>query len=353
VVRALLDGPSPAIAAPITASAFPSGATVAPIAPPSSGVATVDLNLPGPAPSALALRRMHLQLLDSLRDLQGIAQVQLSVNGHTKATPPLQAPNIPPDPRALVFRRGSLGYLSGSTFSPEPTLGRSVAAAKPLGMTVSVSQKLAAVRTSSGVLAVTPSSRRLVDGRPGLVNPTLDDRGWIYSVPKDDPQALRAFDARGHRSDVSVTMPSTASVVSIEASRDGTRMLVLVQTANGPSALGVVRDMAGAPIALTTDTYPVGLNAATALAATWVDVDGSSVAVLTGDQSGDSVTVQQLGGVSQTQSRLTSATAIVGGTTVNDLRALLAPRGAIAELQGSVWQPTEPQANASILVVQR
>ena len=39
---------------------------------------------------------------------------------------------------------------------------------------------------------------RVADRRSGLIDPTLDDRGWTYSVPRDDPPSWRVVDARGH-----------------------------------------------------------------------------------------------------------------------------------------------------------
>jgi len=147
------------------------------------------------------------------------------------------------------------------------------------------------------------------------------------------------------------------SIIAIEASRDGTRMLVLGQDQAGPKAFvaGIVRDSSGTPLGLTADRYSVDVPATTDPSlddATWVDAAGSSVAVLTQDDTGDSVSVQQLGGLSSAAGRLSTAVSIVGTSKLQDLRALL-QNGSIAEVSGTVWQTTEPAGTADVLFVQR
>jgi hypothetical protein len=131
-------------------------------------------------------------------------------------------------------------------------------------------------------------------------------------------------------------------------------MLVLASTERGPIAFvaGIVRDAAGVPLALTSQHYEVDVPASTAaLDATWVDAAGSSVAVLAQDDTGDDVTVQQLGGLPSSVGRLSMADTLVGATSLKDLRARL-QNGSIAELSGAVWS-TEPTGAADVLFVQR
>jgi hypothetical protein len=296
---------------------------------------------------------MRAQLTDSLVNLRGIQQVQVSVGGHVEHAPTLPITTTP-SPSALVLRKGVVGTLTGSSFKAEPTLGRQVAATRPVGGTVSLPRGIAAVRTTAGVEVVTPNATRIVDRRPGLIDPTLDDHGWTYSVTSAGPNDWRAADAHGRAVSVAVTMQDVTSIIAIEASRDGTRMLVLASTDRGPIAFvaGIVRDSSGVPLALTTERYAVQVQASTtALDATWVDAQGSSVAVLVQDDTGDDVTVQQLGGLPSAVGRLTMADALVGATNLKDLRARL-QNGSIAELSGSVWS-SEPSGAADVLFVQR
>ncbi|MCU1472072.1 GerMN domain-containing protein [Amnibacterium sp.] len=352
VVQALLAGPAAPIAPPVTTSAFPHGTTVSSVQV-ASGVATVDLDTGSELPSLTAVTRMRAQLEDSLLNLKGIQQVQVSVGGHVEHAPTLP-PTAAPPLSALVLRKGVVGTIAGSDFKPERTLGRQIAATGPQGGTVSLSRGFAAVRTPSGIEVVTAGATRVVDSRPGLIDPTLDDRGWTYSVPQADPNSWRAVDARGHVVSVAVTMQDVTSIIAIEASRDGTRMLVLASTDRGPIAFvaGIVRDTSGVPLALTSQHYDVDVPASTtALDATWVDAAGSSVAVLAQDDTGDDVTVQQLGGLPSSVGRLSMADTLVGATSLKDLRARL-QNGSIAELSGAVWS-TDPSVAADVLFVQR
>lgn len=355
VVAALLDGASAPIATPVTTTAFPASTRVTSVHV-SSGVAEVDLDTGNVVPSNGVLRRMREQLDDSLKDLKTIQQVQVSINGTPVPVPTLASPQSQPDPRPLVLRDGTVGFLSGSKLQDVPAIGPAIAAVHPVGGTVAASRNLAALRTRDAVVVVTSGHAFTADRRPGLVDPTLDPKGYVYSVPGGDPTAWRVTDTRGRSSSMTVAMPGIAAVTAIEASRDGTRMLVLAQTpAQTPTAFvaGIVRDPSGAPVALTTERYLVDVPVSTqAVDATWEDANGSSVAVLTQDDTGDSVAVQQLGGLPGAAGRLSNAESIVGASQLSDLRALL-QNGAIGELSGSVWQPVEPAGSATVLFVQR
>ena len=186
--------------------------------------------------------------------------------------------------------------------------------------------------------------------------PTLDDRGWTYSVPMAEPAAWKVVDSRGRSVPFAAGLSGMLSIFSIEASRDGTRMLVLGQDQAGPRAFvaGIIRDSAGTPLGLTAERYSVDVPATTNPQlddATWVDAAGSSVAVLTQDDTGDSVTVQQLGGLSSAAGRLSTTVSIVGTSKLEDLRALL-QNGSIAEVSGTVWT-AGPAGTADVLFVQR
>jgi hypothetical protein len=299
---------------------------------------------------------MRQQLTDSLQSLKGVQQVQVAIDG-TPRPAPLLPPAAGPNLNALVMQGSTVGYLAAnSTLKPEPVLGKQIAAAKPIGGTVAVSRKIAAVLTGRGVAVVTPSRTTPVDGRSGLIEPTLDAHDWTYSVPMADPAAWKVVDSRGRTVPFSAGISGMVEILAIEASRDGTRMLVLGQDQAGPTAFvaGIIRDSAGTPLGLTAARYSVAVPATTnpAVDATWVDPVGSSVAVLTQDDTGDSVSLQQLGGLSSGAGRLSTAVSIVGTSKLEDLRARL-ENSAIAEVSGTVWQTADPAGTADVLFVQR
>ena len=92
---------------------------------------------------------------------------------------------------------------------------------------MSVRQGIAAVLTASVRSRSSARPARASSTRdPGLIAPTMDQRGWVYSVPKDSPSGMRGREREGARVSLLADLPGT-SVTSIEVSPDGTRMLVL------------------------------------------------------------------------------------------------------------------------------
>ncbi|MDH2442950.1 LpqB family beta-propeller domain-containing protein [Amnibacterium sp. CER49] len=353
VVKALLAGPAAPIRPPVVATAFPHGTRTAGVDV-TNGVATVALRTGAAVPSKQVLQRMKTQLVDTLTGLDGIAQVQLSVNGANLAVVGSSLRPSGPAAAPLVLRGSTLGYLAGSRLTAETTLGPRLVDLKPAAVTISTRQHLAAVLGSAGVSVVTPTGSTVVDKGSDLVAPTLDQDGWTYSASRSDPTQLGAFDTKGHQSQLLTGLTTTASneLNAIEVSPDGTRMLVLSQGDDGPKAFvaGIVRGSDGTPTGLTDARYPVTLPAGTAIDATWVDT--GSVAVLESDPNGDQMTLQSLGGEARPLGRLQNAVAVVGGSGQDDLRALLS-NGDLAQLDNGVWQALQPSTDAALLAVQR
>ena len=225
VARALLAGPAAPLRGGVTRSAFPVGSRTTAVGG-STATASVALEVPG-TPGATALERMGQQLRGSLP--ASAADVLVTVNGRVvqSVLPPSSGQQ---NPSPIVVAGGRFGPLTTSGVAQDPDLGKRVVALDPRAVTVSTRQGFAAVLGRGGVSVVTRGSTRLVDPRLALVDPTVDQRGWTYSVPHGDPTALKAFPTRGRPVTLSGRLPGT-EVLAIEASPDGTRMLVLGQTA--------------------------------------------------------------------------------------------------------------------------
>jgi Lipoprotein LpqB beta-propeller domain/Sporulation and spore germination len=354
VVDALLAGPSAPLASGVTASPFPKGTRRVGLSLVGDD-ATVDLAVPGGAPATVVQQRMLAQLFASLHRVGAIIKVHLSIGGVPRpvsAVTIVQAPE--PNPQPVGLRHRSFGVLEGSRVVSD-VLQRAVGALGPSSVTISDRQGLAAVGTAAGISIVTRSgnrtSTRLVDRRVDLIAPALDPEGWVYSVPRGQPDALVAHDRVGHALPVATPFPAGADVRSIEVSRDGSRLLALLETGSGARALvaGIVRDGSGRPLRLTTAVFPVVVAPGVAVDATWVDP--GAVATVTQDQDGDQVTIQQLGGESSSGGRLTGATDAVGGTSRTDLTIRTLNGALFTVPQGSVWVATG--ATADVLAVQR
>jgi hypothetical protein len=355
VVRTLINGPAGPLANGITANAL-GGAELQGIEEGPAGTYTVALRVAGAEPNAATLTRMQQQLIQSAL-LPTPTAVRLVVNGRT-APRAEQLVNQPGTLDAYVLLSGRFGTLGANgDFSEEPTLGRRIAATRPSAVTISVRQKFAAVLDGSQRVVVVGVSGapRVADERGDLLPPTVDQRGWVYSIPKTDPSGLQAWNGKKTVSLVG-GIPGD-SVTAIEASPDGTRMLVLVQNdSTGPQAIvaGIERAADGTPIGLTTAHYQVAVGGGgKGIDATWQD-DGA-VAVLSSapDNTTDRVRVQQLGGVDLALGQLTNARTIVGTSEQGDLRVRL-ESGALWVWNNNLWQAeSKVQTDVSVLAVQR
>lgn len=348
VLAGLAAGPAGPIAAPVAVSAFPTRSRVARVRL-AGGVAFVDLTASAPV-ATTTVRRIRTQIQSSLPT---VSDVRLSVDGVQQPVDGSGArqSDLLPDPHPLVRRGSSIGYLEGSTVRRDAVLGSAVLAVRPIAATISDRLRIAAVLTADGVRVITGATHQLVDRRDGLIDPSLDPSGWTWSVPRTDPGALEAFDAHGTVQHLREPFGAAQSIDAIEVSRDGTRLLALLQTQAGPVArvVGIERDAKGAPIALSSRGYVVPAPGVVGLDATWVD--SITVATLTtGGDDGEQVTTIQVGGAQAVQlDRPGDAVAIVGGAESSELTALL--RGGGLARHDQAWRTVG--AGVSLLAVQR
>lgn len=353
ILTALISGPVGPIAAGVTSNAL-KGTSIAGID--STGdVTTVVLNDAGATPTATETARMQQQMIQSL-GLPTPSALRLVIDG--VVAPQVKALADQPSSEAFVLVDGRFGTLSSAgSFTQDKTLGTQIAATRPTAITVSLGQKLAAVREQGGAVAVVgPSGAKVVDTRGGLVPPTIDQQAWVYSVPTGVTDGLQAANAKGQTFALSGDLGGE-SVTAIQVSPDGTRMLVLVGSPAGPSAFvaGIVRDSSGKPIGLSGQKYPVSLGgtSGTGLDATWVDDDRVAVLVSSSDNSIDRVVSQQLGGLGTSLGQFANVTSIVGTTGFDDLR-IRVQSGGIYVWQDPNWQQeTADAVDVSVLAVQR
>jgi hypothetical protein len=212
-------------------------------------------------------------------------------------------------------------------------------------------QTSAAVATAEGaVLVRADGSSRLLDARPGLVPPSLDDRGFVWSVPASDPGDLRAIGADGVVHEVASSLPAGADVVTLRVSRDGSRVLALLDD-DGDARLtvaAIVRDAEGVPTALG-EALELATPTGVPVDATWADQ--SSVAVLTRAGDEPQVTVSEVGGPAISRGRPPGdPETIVGGNGVARLQVRNSD-GMVLEPRGSSWQ--DSGVRADLLATQR
>jgi len=337
ITEALVDGePSPWLAGSV-ATAFPSSLELATRAVPlEAGVAQVPLSQ-----SALAIvpdtrDRMQAQLEASLQSA-GIIGAQMSVDGEPVAAQAVDIRPVRVDVRPLVLTDDGFGFLSGSEIEPVPGLSAALAGLDPLAVQVSADRSTAAVRTAAGAVVRVRSDGtfEVVDERPGLVDPTIDSEGYIWSVPAGAPSALTATGADGLVIPFADAWPGASQVSTVAVSRDGTRIAALVRDGSRPALwiAGILRDENGVPVGLG-DRETVAALPGAGLDASWVD--GSTIAVLAEDGGSEVVISQSVGGFGDTIPAPAGGESIAAANQPQAVR-LLDGAGRLFDQKGQTW----------------
>lgn len=352
VVDGLLGGPE-ATDQGVLFSAFPAGTERDGAADIGDGVATVPLNSAAKTGTSTTHRRMQQQLLQTLRTAMSVRQVGMIVGGAELRVPD---GGTPADSSYLVGNEpigsadGHLGVLGRDGVTQLPGIGTAADAVGALGgSVVSDDRDAIALLSANGVVMVRAGADPVVvDGRNDLAVPSLGPLGYTWTVPRDAPAQLQAVAADGTVHDVA-GMPAGGRVVSIDVSRDGARMLVALDTADGPRLFvaGIVRDADLVPTALT-GTVDMPIGSAALLDAAWVD--GVTVVALSGGTL-TAVDAYEIGGQHTGLGSLNGGVAIVGGNTLDGTRVLDEFGNVLRPGGESSWQDTG--VDASFLVSQQ
>jgi hypothetical protein len=206
------------------------------------------------------------------------------------------------------------------------------------------------VRNDDGVRVVrSGAGPLLVDERAGLVPPSLDSLGFVWSAQERSAASIRAFDFAENSYEIRSNLPADARIIAMRVSRDGARMLLALQTSTGPRLVvkGVVRE-GTVPVALAAETLEFPLADAEPIDAAWVDE--RTVALLADETSGRTVTRFDLAGPRESLGVAPGGTTIAGGNGgVAGLRVLA--DGVLLQRRGTSWLPT--RIEASLLAVQK
>ncbi len=340
IVKALLEGPSPLLAGAVT-TAFPEGTKLTKNAVPVVGdIAQIDLSSEVFQADEVTLQRMQAQLSGSLDGVSAINSVSITVNNNTEDIPALTVPSPRVDSRALVLNADGFGFLSnGDSLERLPGLSPLIESLEPTSVVVNATHSLAAARTADGIVAVRASGAEpvLVDARPGVIAPSLDVFGHIWSVPASSPGTLLASRSDGSHVDVLTSWPEASSILSIAVSRDGTRLLALVRVGDEARLLvtGIQRERDGVPVSLG-DPQPLAVGSGTAVASTWVD-DLSVATLMTSPDGSTEIVKQVIGGQSEIVAGPAGAASLVGGSGLRQLRAV-SVGGNLTALRTSAWQ---------------
>lgn len=346
VVRELVRGQSAWLQQGVTNTYFPEGTTLESSVAVEAGVATVALSDEAldASPDEIALMRQQLRAT-----IGSVSSVVITANSVTlpeqDGGPALATSGLAVESQSLAAQDDVFGYLkSNGSVEALSGLSAEVTALGATDATLLRNKSAAAVQAPDGAWLVPATNDDPVqlDRRPGLLAPTADNAGFVWTVPASDAAAIIAYDATGKAFAVTSPQFSGMQAVSFAISRDGARALMLVNTELGPRLFvsGIIRTE-GVPIQLGT---PVALpieQSSTAIDATWVD--DNTVAVLRAVAGDDqtSVSAYELGGASRSLGRLADGVAIVGGNNGSDGLRVLTADGDVFQPRGNGWADTD------------
>jgi hypothetical protein len=342
IVRALLVGPAEWLE-PGVVSAFPDDLQLQSATVPVSGD-VAEVSLTGPAfDSLITIQRMRYQLEQSLLGVRNILDVRLILNGGVEdvpalADPPERTPRV--DQRALVSDGTAFGFLSatGEGVTPVEGISDQVIALGPSAAALGPDAAAAAVRSDAGVSIVrTGEEAVLLDPRDGLVAPSIDNYGVVWSVPADRPEELIWYGADGAGTPILVPWTGTR-IAAIEVSRDSTRIVALLVDGSRSRlvAASIQRDGDGNPQALGPVPLALADVAGVPLDAAWLD-SRTVGSISESPDGGSALVLQELGGRATVSDGPVGATEIVGANSLRDLR-VLTDAGDLVTRAGVGWQ---------------
>jgi hypothetical protein len=347
VVTTLLSGQSPYLRQGVTNSEFPTGTTLTSRVIVESGVATVDLSDDVSSASVKQRQRMWQQLVPTIG---GVSNVVVTVNGVALDIPTTTvAPIINPTvvSQLLVRVDDKFGFLqSDGTIANVPGQSSEIIALDANAVNLAFDASISAVRASGGVYLVLQNNPEaiLLDSRPHLAAPSVDASYFVWSVPSTSPRSIIAYDKKGEPNPIDAKVLPKGKIVSFALSRDGARVLILMNTSVGPRLLVAgVRRNDGVPTALADPVYLNFDQSTGPLDAAWVDDRTVATLAAEADTGYSAVTLFVIGGQRTTAGHVPdgSKLAVVGGNTGRDGLRVKTGNGSVYLLRGNTWAATD------------
>lgn len=337
IVQALIKQKPSAWLGQSVRSAFPENVGVSASVTSSSGVAQVELTGPVIEAQQPTLDRMLTQLTRSLASA-GYSDVRMLSGSTPINASVVSPPTAPPAQPVILTDKGFGFYQSENELDPVPGLDAAVSQQHPNAIELSSDRQQAALRLDSGAVGVIGAGRALtlVDQRAGLVRPTLDPSGFVWTVPADTPSAVRAVNSAGKGGAVAGAWTGASHVEGMRVSHDGARIAAIVVVGGHPQLVvaGVVRDSDGVPQRLS-DPVVIGVLPGDGLDLDWLD--DTTVGALVHDGEGITLVEQQVGGTTLSVDAPPTAVSLAGASVLASVR-LRGEDGALYMQRGSNWQ---------------
>lgn len=318
------------------ATAFPEGVSAGVSVPVASQVATVPLSDDALLVDQTTRDRMQTQLEASLRAAQ-VTEVEMVVASSVLEASTVATRRTAVTGAPLVQSEEGFGFLTGGELAGVPGLSGSLGDLDIRAVQISADRSTAVVRLAAGGVArvLAGDAPVVLDDRPGLVDPTIDPEGIVWTVPRDAPQAVESHLPDGRTIAVAGAWPEASQITAMAVSREGTRMAALV-TSGGRVMVWVAGIVRGADDVPTLGVPRVlGQVAGNGIGLAWLD--DTTVGVLSGGEDGTTVLSQLVGGPGSTTIGPVDATAIASGASGGTIR-LRGDAGTLYVRRGTNWQ---------------
>jgi predicted small lipoprotein YifL len=350
IASALVNGTPAEWLADSVVTAFPESVELTPAVPITGGqVAQAELSEQALSVDDLTLDRMQTQLSASLATA-GVTDVEMLVDGTVLDAERVATVSTKVDARALVLTEDGFGFLVSGELTEIPGLTPAIEQLAPLAIQTAPDRASAAVRLADGTAArvLADGTVTTIDRRPGLIDPTVDPTGAIWTVTSGSPAEVQVTTADGDVLAIGGAWTGASRISSMQISRDGTRMAAIL-TFGGRSVVavaGVARDARGAPTGLSDPQVLTQLPDA-GIDLGWLD-DAVLGALVPGDEP--SYAEVMIGGGTELLAAPTGAVELAGSNVVGSARVLAAD-GALYVRRSSTW--VQATSGVAVLAVQQ
>ena len=357
IASALVKGQAGWLSQGVLVSEFPTGTALGDVVTVISGTATVDLSEEVREASNAQRERMRQQLSASFSNVRTVSSVVLTIGGvplpinETGAAQAIKQPLVDANP--LVLSEDGFGFVSNRRVTPLEPISDGITAIDAGAASLGVGKSIAVARAADGVYVISASGADplRIDDRAGLINPSIDTTSFVWSARRASTASITAFRPTGEAFPVDTsTLPADASIVSMDVSRDGTRILLYLNTDSGPvlGVAGIIRQDNSVPDRLG-EFVQLPIDRLAPIDATWASPQ--SIATLSLNGSNAVVTTHEIGGPSEVIGRVSGGQSIVGGNGGTDGLWVLTSEGELYKPRGNSWQDTG--VDASFLATQQ
>lgn len=349
IVGALIAGPGERLRE-VARSSIPPGVSLTNSAVPVvDGRARVDLTGEGLG-NPEAQQEILRQLKVSLQSVPGVTSVELLIDGvsvREDKEPPVGTVFSSSAVRLAGAIEGEFGLISSKGVEPVTDVSEAVQALAPNAVSLSRSTTVAAVRHAEGVSIVSAGAATLIDPRRDVLDPSVDDDLWTWTVARSAPELLRATSLTGEQLEFQVPWLEDETVEAVRIAPGGSLIAALVNTGEKSFVMvgGVMRHSDGTPSGITAEAdIELWVNGA-ALDFDWIDQ--LRFVVLTQQSNAGKITGGGPGIFSFEQGSVLDAVHVSGGGTRAQLR-VLSSDGMLYSPQGaSGWQ----RANSGVTLL--